>query len=205
MPENTFATNSFYEVLSTKYSEFLKRDEVYEIIIQFRRLPLWPGHQVMWSGVPRDWVQSWADERGMQTLSSALGPLMDGKSRVCRRRHKTTEEWSLYVAGASALFAECLPKGHVVTLVTRPPPQRLHPLGSTTYQLLELPALKRDIYGLSASRIDVVHITVRGAENYAYQFWPIDEKHHWIESFSYCLIRKHLGRKSVRLSSSKRR
>ncbi|KAK5674130.1 hypothetical protein LTS10_013115 [Elasticomyces elasticus] len=40
-----------------------------------------------------------------------MGPLMDGKSPLCRRKGRDPEAWSKYVKGASALFAESLPKG----------------------------------------------------------------------------------------------
>jgi hypothetical protein len=32
--------------------------------------------QVLWTGIPRDYAQKWADERGKQTLTTVMGPLM---------------------------------------------------------------------------------------------------------------------------------
>ena len=202
MLEDVFNGVLAYEALVSKYSSHLTRDEAYEIIIQFKRQHLFPGRQVMWSGIPRFWVQVEADKRGLQTLTSAMGPLMDVRSPVCRRKDKSQDEWSSYVAGASALFAECLPKGHGIILVTRPPPQRLHPLESTTYQLLEQPVLKGDLGGLAVSRINVVHITVRGAENSLYQLWPVDEGLLWSKTNASRTIRKHLRMRFARQSPS---
>ncbi|KAK5705954.1 hypothetical protein LTR17_021206 [Elasticomyces elasticus] len=184
--------STVYKPLASKYLQYLSRDEAHEIIIQSDALPLRPGCQVMWSGVHRSWVQIWADERYLQTLTTAMGPLMDGKYPLYRRKSRDPEVWSKYVKGASALFAESLPKGDVVTVILRPPPHRLETLGSTTYQLLEQPVLKGESGGLAVLRIDVVHITVRGAENSAYQFWPVDEGQRWAQEHDASDIRKHL-------------
>lgn len=71
--------------LAARYSTLLNEDECNEILHQFQCLPLHPGRQVFWSGVAREWVQEWADQRGLQTLTTAMGPLMDRKSAACRR------------------------------------------------------------------------------------------------------------------------
>lgn len=134
----------------------------------------------MWSGVPREWVQKWADRNEMQTLTSVMGPLMNPCYAACRKRQKSREEWSAYVKGASSLFASHVPKGYVVTVLTRPPPQRLRPDGLTTYQSIEEPILKGCKGGASVSRIDMVHVTVVGAEHYRYQVWPVDDQRSWV-------------------------
>lgn len=177
--EGSQATYDLETKLWNKYPEFLTEDEAIEIIAQLTRCHMEPGNQVMWSGVPRDWVQAWADRRGLQTLTTAMGPLMDGKHPLCRKTRKSPTEWSRYVTGASALFAEMIPKGHAVTVLLRPPPHRFNPLGQTTYQRFEEPVLKGHS-SPSESSIYAVHITVHGAEDERYQIWPSDEMHDWV-------------------------
>jgi len=163
------------------HSRYLTCNEANEIIQQFGKVVLRPGHQVMWCGVPRTWAQYWADHHGLQTLSTAMGPLMDTKHHLCRKRTMTPTQWSNYVRGASLLFASCLPKGHVITLLTKPPPARFNPTGQTTYQQLEEPILKGSQGGESVLRIEIVHFTVMGLEGIRYQAWPLDEVDTWIE------------------------
>lgn len=133
----------------------------------------------MWTGVPRDWVQLWADEHGLQTLTTAMGPLMDHEDASCRKHSKNVDEWSDYVRGASELFAACLPKGHKVTVLTRPPPHRFNPEGKSTYQLFEEPILKGLSDGAPVLQLEIVHFTVVGKENSRYQLWPVDEQEAW--------------------------
>lgn len=151
---------------------------------QFQKSILKPGCQVMWTGVSRDRVQQWADKRGLQTLSSAMGPLMDSKHSSCRRRSKTEKAWKQYVMGASALFAMHLPKGCVVTLITKPPPSRINSAGDSTYQLLEQPMLQGIHGGTSVLRIEAVHFEVAGMEDFRYQVWPVDEVESWVKKAS---------------------
>jgi hypothetical protein len=188
-------TASRYDLLSSRYLEYLSRDESFEILRQFERLPLKPGRQVMWSGVPREWVQIWADEHDMQTLTTAMGPLMDKNNPLCKRNNKSPRAWSRYIMGASGLFAEHLPKGQVVTVLLRPPPYRLDPRGLSTYQMLEQPVLKGELGGMAVIRIDVVHITVRGAEDSAYQFWPVDEGYQWTQKHDASHLSTSSGRR----------
>src|ERR1700730_1032826 len=105
----------------SNYLEYLTEEEAHQIREQFRGLPFKPGCQVMWSGVPREWAQRWADENEMQTLTTAMRPLMVTKHPSCAKGRKTRKEWSRYVQGASGLFADQMPKGHVVTVLSRPP------------------------------------------------------------------------------------
>ncbi|KAI5362549.1 hypothetical protein Slin15195_G062050 [Septoria linicola] len=185
-----------HDTLSSKYSDLLTDDEAYEIIRHFEGVPLKPGCQVMWTGVPRDCVQDWADDRNLQTLTTAMGPSMNKDSPLCKRRSKSPGEWTRYVMGASALFAECLPKGHIVTLITRPPPQRFNPSGCSTYQQLEQPALQRDVSGLAVSSIEIVHFTVEGAQNSAYQYWPEDQEVRWTQYHKSKDISAHLTQRT---------
>ena len=145
----------------------------------------------MWSGVPREWAQLWADRNDMQTLTTAMGPLMDTKHPSCLKSCKSAKAWKEYVKGASGLFADCLPKGNVVTVVSRPPPQRLNPEGISTYQIIEEPILKGAYGGVPVSRIDMVHVGIEGAENYRYQVWPRDQKQLWVEKYGLNRSKKH--------------
>jgi hypothetical protein len=42
-----------------------------------RTAPEPPVFSVLWSGILRDEAQRWADGHEMQTLTTAMGPLMD--------------------------------------------------------------------------------------------------------------------------------
>lgn len=42
---------------------------------------------------------TWADENEMETLTTAMGPLMVTKRPSCAKRRKTREEYSRYVQG----------------------------------------------------------------------------------------------------------
>ena len=162
--------------------QYISGDEALEIAQQIEKVLL-PGKQVMWSGVPREYVQEWADQRGLQTFTTAMGPLMDKKHPCCRRKDKTVSEWSDYVRGASALFAAFLPKCNEVTVILRQPPHQFRPDGNTTYQRFEQPILKGRNGGPAMSRINVVHIMVKGAEDYSYQIWPVDQTENWKSCF----------------------
>lgn len=142
------------------------------------------NRQVLWSGMPRDVSQRWADEHGMQTLSTAMGPLMDRHYHVCQGQKKSDKQWSKYVHGASAIFAlhiSC--QSDVVTLLTPPPPSRFHPSGGTSFQLIEEPIIKGKLGNRHVQRIDIVHPTVRGASLTLYQFWPVDQYPRWVFKF----------------------
>jgi hypothetical protein len=177
--------------LTLNHLTYLSPEEAEEIKDQFCKACLMPGSQVMWTGVPREWVQRWADQNDMQTLTSAMGPLMDPGHCACCKMQKSREEWSAYVRGASSLFASYVPKGDVVTVLTRPPPHRLRPDGFTTYQSIELPILMGQNGSASVSRIDMVHLTVADAENYRYQVWPIDQLKMWLERHGSSRVRRH--------------
>lgn len=51
-------------------------------------------------------------------------------------------------------------------------------------QLVELLIVTGIIGGHAVSRIDVIHPMVRGAEDFRYQLWPVDEVHIWVETFA---------------------
>ncbi|KAK5056530.1 hypothetical protein LTR84_012061 [Exophiala bonariae] len=126
----------------------------------------------------------WAEKKKMQTLSTVMGPLMLKEHSACLKMSKTPSQWSNYVRGASGLFAQHISRAPCVTVLTRPP-QTLNPLGASTYQQIEEPLLKGSYGGFHVLRIDMVHPTVIGAENFRYQVWPVDETEKWIAVFGY--------------------
>ena len=142
-----------------------------------------PNQQVMWSGIPRAVVQEWADRHQMQTLTTAMGPLMDREDARCLRSRLDRKKWSRYMQGASALFAYHIAQDQGrVTVLTPPPPERFHPSRETNYQAVEEPILKGRLER-RVSRIELVHPTITGAEDVHYQFWPVDESHAWNTQF----------------------
>jgi hypothetical protein len=86
--------------------------------------------------------------------------------------------------GASALFAYHIAlEGDTVTVLTPPPPERFNPFGGTNYQAIEEPILKGRAGASSVSQIELVHPTVTGAQDFHYQFWPVDEADDWNSRF----------------------
>lgn len=168
--------------VETEVSKYLTHDEACAIDLQFQKAITQPTRQVMWTGVPRDWVQHWADRHHMWTLTSAMGPLMDSSNPLCLKKHKTGDEWSRYVKGTSAVFASYAGKCETVTVLARPPPTRTAPMGHSTYQEIEEPILKYRRSDDRFCRIDMIHFTVIGAENARYQVWPTDEVDSWLQS-----------------------
>lgn len=164
----------------TIYQKYLTREEQERINQQFRGDTWRHNSQVLWSGIPRSKAQHWADEREMQTLSTAMGDLMVPEHQSCLR---SKQQWSNYIKGASAIFAHYISEGEKVIVLTPPPPDKFHPSGLTNYQLIEEPILKGELGGHGLFRIDMVHPTVKGAENFKYQVWPVDQTDTWIAKF----------------------
>jgi hypothetical protein len=138
----------------------------------------------MWSGIPRATAQEWADHHQMQTLTTAMGPLMIHGHPNCLYTSKSKKNWSKYMQGASALFAYhiALEVG-TVTVLTPPLPERFNPFGETNYQAIEEPILQGRVGAVSVSQIELVHPTVPGAQDFHYQFWPVDESDDWDSRF----------------------
>jgi hypothetical protein len=139
--------------------------------------------QVFWSGIPRNYAQAWADARELQTLTTAMGPLMDNKHPSCLRCHKSPRAWQKYMKGASALFARHVSTSMKVTVLTPPPPLKFNPCELSTWQLIEERILKGFIGGHAVGHIDMVHPIVEGAEEFAYESWPVDATREWITRF----------------------
>ena len=126
---------------------------------------------VFWTGIPREWVQQWADEHGMLTLTSAMGPLMDRKDSRCLRRYKELEEWSKYIKGASRIFARYACKRGIVRVLTLPPSWADFIRLESTYRNIEEPILKGRSGCYCAVQINTVHLLTT-LEDLEYQTWP---------------------------------
>ena len=176
------------------FLQYLTIEEETQICQQFQRDTWRRNSQVMWSGIPREYAQRWADEHGMQTLTTAMGPLMISEHPLCLKGRKSLKQWSKYVKGASAVFAWQISRGEKITVLSPPPPERFHPSGLTNYQAIEEPILKGEIGGSAVSRIEMVHPTVKGAENFCYQIWPVDETRTWIAKFGMLTLKKQRWR-----------
>jgi len=173
--------------------EYLTIEEETQILQQFKSK--WrPNSQVLWSGILRKKAQRWAEEHDMQTLTTAMGPLMVNGNPLCFKKKKRKSEWSLYIKGASAVFAWCILEGEKVTVLSPPPPERFHPSGLTNYQAIEEPILKWDKMSHAVLQIEMVHPTVKGAENFRYQIWPVDKTATWISVFGAAALEKQRWR-----------
>ncbi|KAJ5100777.1 hypothetical protein N7456_007079 [Penicillium angulare] len=174
-----------------EFRRFLSAEEAVQICNQFHTSQWQQGCQIMWSGVPRDVVQHWADRNGMQTLTTAMGPLMDNTQPQCRRPQRPNKQWSRYMKGACAMFAYHIAQdGGVVTVLSPPPPHIYNPYGGSNYQTVEEPVLKGKM-GPKVARIDVVHPTVVGADEFRYQLWPHDQTRIWEERFGHPAVDLH--------------
>jgi hypothetical protein len=71
--------------------EYLTREEAEQIIDRFKKIPQSSDRLLFWTGIPREWAQQWANDNGMLTLTSAMGPLMDSTDQRCLRRVKEQE------------------------------------------------------------------------------------------------------------------
>ncbi|KAG5298018.1 hypothetical protein I7I48_07337 [Histoplasma ohiense] len=180
----------------SEFPPYLTTEEENQINQQFQKDTWRRNRQVLWSGVPHGLAQEWADERGMQTLTTAMGPLMVSDHPSCLKSKKSRESWSRYIKGASAVFAYHISKGEKITVLSPPPPTRFHPDGLANYQALEEPVLKGAIRGSAVSRIEMVHPTVKGAEDFCYQVWPADDARLWIANFGMLPPKKHWRRVS---------
>jgi hypothetical protein len=106
--------------------EYLSREEADNIITRFEGIPSSLDRLLFWTGLPREWAQRWADEHGMLTLTSAMGPLMDTAHPQCLKRKKKGKDWSRYVKGASSIFSRYACTCGVVRVLTVPPSETLN-------------------------------------------------------------------------------
>ncbi|TQN73716.1 hypothetical protein CSHISOI_01676 [Colletotrichum shisoi] len=165
--------------------KYLTPNEANEIRLQFDRV--WKENkQVLWSGTNYSKTKEWASQHGLQTLTVCMGPLMETGNTKCRRK-SSFRPWTLYMRGASALFAWRISQGRSTTVLTPPPPHRHHPSGMTNYQDIERPILQ-GVLGVSVAAIMMVHPEVSGAEHFAYEAWPNDQHASWVAKFGEHLI-----------------
>jgi hypothetical protein len=174
--------------------EYLTIEEESQIHQQFLGSQWRPNSQVLWSGLLREEAQNWADEHDLQTLTTVMGPLMNSKDPLCPKGRKSKQQWSKYIKGASVIFAWYVARSEKVTVLSPPPPGRFHPSGMTTYQAIEEPILKWAIAGGAVLRIEMVHPTVKGAENFTYQIWPVDQTASWVAAFGLRNLQKRRWR-----------
>lgn len=173
------------------YLEYLTIAEAGQIRQQFQKAQDAPGKLVLWTDMPHEWAQDWADAHNMQTLTTMMGCLMDKNHPSCLRAKKSKKEWQRYIKGASGLFADLARRNGTVTVLTSPPGVSPHRLCST-YKSLEEPIVKGDFGGPKASQINYVHPMVVGAECFEYQAWPTDKSLEWIRVYGQNSKLKHL-------------
>jgi hypothetical protein len=130
---------------------------------------------------------------------------MDLSHPLCLRNQKSSDAWGKYVKGASAIFAWYISRGERVTVLSPPPPERFHPSGQTNYQVIEEPIVKGMLGTRTVSRIEMVHPTVKGAENISYQIWPVDNTTTWTAIFGELNVQKRRWRmvKTLKALSNK--
>ncbi|KIW87644.1 uncharacterized protein Z519_11618 [Cladophialophora bantiana CBS 173.52] len=162
------------------YLQYLTPDEARQIHKQFKVRCLRP---VLWTGMHEGLARQWANKRGMQTLITAMGPLMQTNNPSCLKLKKSPTAWSKYMKGVSAIFAQYAIQGEVATVLSPPPPERFHPSGWTNFQSIEEPILKGQFGGPAVARIELIHPGVPGAEDFRYEFWPVDEASLWTKEF----------------------
>lgn len=134
-------------------SVWLTNQEAKDIHRQFQKSCL-RNCQVLWSGMDRAQAQRWADSRNLQTLTTALGPLLDPSDPDCPHGPKSSAGWARYIHGASVIFAWYISQGDLVTVLSQPPPQRFHPSGRTYYQTIEEPIIKGRLCNKPVNKID---------------------------------------------------
>ncbi|OCK86884.1 uncharacterized protein K441DRAFT_22557 [Cenococcum geophilum 1.58] len=92
--------------------------------------------------------------------------------------------------GASAIFAWYTSRSGLVTILAPPPPDKYHPSGQSTYQLVEEPIIRESIKNTHAGiRVVMIHPTVVQAKDFSYELWPVDETQTWIAKFGTCFTR----------------
>jgi hypothetical protein len=164
-------------------SQYLSVQEAVQIFKLFHSNNWIPNGQVLWSGIPRRTAQEWADKHHLQTLTTAMGRLMDENHPDCPRWKKTYQQWSKYIHGASAIFAWHIAQGEKVTVLSPPPPERFHPSGLSSYQVIEEPIIKGLICQSAVDQILMAHPTVTESEDFLYEAWPEDQSSLWLARF----------------------
>ncbi|KAK1990923.1 hypothetical protein LX36DRAFT_545347, partial [Colletotrichum falcatum] len=183
-----------HALLCTVWPQYLSLQEACDIIKQFDGESWLKDQQVLWSGTNPDEVHRRANKCGMQTLRVAMGPLMDSSNPSCLKSQKSPNAWSKYIKGASLIFAWRISQGEVATIMTPPPPDCFHPSEMTNLQDIELPVLRGCLGNRPVGRIFLWHPTVKGAESFRYQIWPVDHTCSWYDKFEPLANRKSTWR-----------
>lgn len=134
---------------------------------------------VFWTGVSPYLAQKWAESHDLKTLTATMGPSYSEKGPGSLRSGKSAKAWSKIMKGASALFARYACRHRRVVVVTSPPPDIYSKRQNSNYRTIEEPILKGAGGGSSTLRIDLVHPTVPGAEDFQYEIWPLDKSTDW--------------------------
>ncbi|GIJ90294.1 hypothetical protein Asppvi_009248 [Aspergillus pseudoviridinutans] len=165
------------------FSQYLSVQDAVQIFKQFHSNNWIPNGQVLWSGLHRRKAQEWADKHHLQTLTTAMGLLMDENHPDCPKWKKTSQQWSKYIHGASAIFAWHIAQGEKVTVLSPPPPERFHPSGLSSYQVIEEPIIKGLICESAVHQIMMAHPMVTESEDFLYKAWPEDQSFLWLARF----------------------
>jgi hypothetical protein len=167
--------------VSSNDLDYLTREEAEQIIERFKQIPQSYDRLLFWTGIPRKWVQQWADDHGMLTFTSAMGPLMDSTDQRRLRRVKKQEKWNKYVKGASGIFARYACRRGIVRVLTLPSSWAEFIRPGSTYRAMEEPVLKGTSGCCCAVQINTVHLLTT-FEELEYQTWPenrIPERLSW--------------------------
>jgi hypothetical protein len=151
--------------------KYLTREEAEQIIERFEEIPRSYDRLLFWTGIPRNWAQRWADDHGMLTFSSAMGPLMDSTDKRCLRQIKKPKKWSKYIKGACGIFARYACKRGIVRVLTLPPYWAEFIRPQSTYRNIEEPVLKGKSGCCGAVQINAVYLLTT-LEELEYQTWP---------------------------------
>lgn len=160
-----------YLSVSNDDLEYLTRGEAEQIIERFKEIPQSYDRLLFWTGIPREWVQQWADDHGMLTFTSAMGYLMDRTDPRCLKRVKKLKQWSKYVRGASGIFARFACGRGIIRVLTLPPSWAGFIRPQSTYRTIEEPVLKGTSGCCCAVQINTVHLLTT-LEQLEYQTWP---------------------------------
>lgn len=155
---------------------------------------------VLWTGENYDLVQKIARDHNKQTLSIALGPLIDPCHPEFAPSTSSRAAKAKFMHGASALFAQHISNhSSEVFLLCPPPPVMFNPNGRTYYQDIEEPIITK--FGVNKNlRIFAVHPSVEGASNFPYEIWPTDRTCEWHQRFPGACVKKKKWRQTKPLT-----
>ncbi|TXB95434.1 hypothetical protein FocTR4_00016846 [Fusarium oxysporum f. sp. cubense] len=174
----SFGTNQPPDAIRQLIRRWLTDQEADNILLRFQKACI-PNRQVLWSGMLREQAQQWADAHGFQTLTTALGPLLNPDDLGYPHRRNSPR----YIHGASIIFAWFISHGSLVTVLSHPPPIHFHPSGQTFYQLYEEPIIMGRMGNRPVDRIDTSHPAMKIAADFIYQRWPYNNSSLWIKTF----------------------